>query len=107
MNIGFPDAASSSSKVENQQPARGANTGSTQAPENASVLQGTPSSEVSLSQTGVQALKAQLANVPDIRQERVQALQKAVENGSYNPSNQEIASAIHADLFGAPSNTGS
>ncbi|MGH9377674.1 MAG: flagellar biosynthesis anti-sigma factor FlgM [Terriglobia bacterium] len=105
MNIRFPDAASSNSKVENQNPARGANTGSTQAPGNAGVSQGT--SEVSLSQTGVQALKAQLANVPDIRQERVQTLQKAVENGSYKPSNQEIASAIHADLFGAPSNTGS
>ncbi|MGH9350777.1 MAG: flagellar biosynthesis anti-sigma factor FlgM [Terriglobia bacterium] len=104
MNIGFPDAASSSSQVEKQKPARSTNTGPAQAPENTGVLQSTP--EVSLSQTGVQALKAQLANVPSIRQERVQALQKSVENGTYKPSNQEIASAIHADLFGAPSNTG-
>lgn len=102
MNIGFPDAASPSTKIGQQTSAR--NTGATQAPENAGVSQSTP--EISLSQTGVQALKAQLANVPDIRQERVQALQRAVANGTYKPSNQEIASAIHSDLFGAPSNTG-
>ena len=102
MNILFPDAASPSTKVGQQKSAQGA--GASQATENTGVLQSAP--EVSLSQTGVQALKAQLANVPDIRQERVQALQKEVANGSYKPSNQEIASAIHSDLFGAPSNTG-
>ncbi|HEV2418411.1 MAG TPA: flagellar biosynthesis anti-sigma factor FlgM [Terriglobia bacterium] len=104
MNIGFPNAASSSTQVDKQKPAQSANTGATQAAVNSGVSQTTP--EVSLSQTGVQALKAQLANVPSIRQERVQALQKSVENGTYKPSNQEIASAIHSDLFGAPSNTG-
>lgn len=100
MNIGFPNATSSTSPaIETQK--RGS--GGAQSTSNTGVAQTTP--EVSLSQTGVQGLKARLASVPGIRQERVQALQKAVESGSYKPSNQEIASAIHADLFGAPSNT--
>jgi flagellar biosynthesis anti-sigma factor FlgM len=105
MNIGFPDATSSSSKVDSQKPVRSSNSGSTQAPESGGVSAQNP--EVSLSQTGVQALKAQLANLPSIRQERVQALQQAVGNGAYKPSSQEIAAAIHADLFGAPSTPGS
>lgn len=100
MNIGFPNATSSTnSPVETQKRTSSA----ASSPASAGAAQATP--EVSLSQTGVQGLKAQLASVPSIRQERVQALQKAVESGSYKPSNQEIASAIHADLFGAPSNT--
>jgi flagellar biosynthesis anti-sigma factor FlgM len=107
MNVSFPDSASSTTQLQNQQPARTANSSSTGKGESTAVLQETPGSEVSLSSTGVQALSAQLASVPNIRQERVQVLQKAVENGTYNPSSQQIADAIHADLFGASSNGGS
>ncbi|MGH9406256.1 MAG: flagellar biosynthesis anti-sigma factor FlgM [Terriglobia bacterium] len=101
MNIRFPDSTSGNSKVDNS-PVRKSSTGKV-SPGNAGAAQGT---EFSFSRTGVQALTAQLANLPDVRKERVQALQQAVESGSYQPSNQEIANAIHSDLFGAGS-TGS
>jgi flagellar biosynthesis anti-sigma factor FlgM len=107
MNISFPDSTSSATQVENQKPARTAKPSSTGKGGNAAVLQGTPSAEVSLSNTGVQALRARLETVPSVRQERVQSLQRAVENGTYNPSSQQIADAIHADLFGGSSNNGS
>jgi flagellar biosynthesis anti-sigma factor FlgM len=107
MNISFPDSTSSTTQLENQQPARTASSSSTGKGEDAATLQGSSSTEVSLSSTGVQALSAQLSTVPSIRQEKVQSLQTAVGNGTYNPSSQQIADAIHADLFGGSPNSGS
>lgn len=103
MNINFPNSTSSRTQLENTQTVRSTNATTTQAAEGAKVQN---SSEVSFNDTGVQALKAQLAsaNLPSVRQERVQALRLAVQNGSYNVSNQQIAQAIHSDLFG-PSNS--
>lgn len=106
MNINFPGPTSSSSNVGDQKSVQNVKNNSTQAAGNTGGLQATPSAEVSLSSTGIQALKAQLTNLPSIRQGRVQALQTAVENGTYKPSSQQIAEAIHSDLFGAPSNSG-
>jgi flagellar biosynthesis anti-sigma factor FlgM len=48
----------------------------------------------------VQQLKADLAAVPDVRLERVAALQKAITSGSYNVSSQQIAQAMSSDLLG-------
>jgi flagellar biosynthesis anti-sigma factor FlgM len=107
MNISFPNSTASGPKVENQKPVRAPNGGSTQQISDTSASQIISSAEVSLSGTGVQALKAQLTTVPSIRQERVQSLQRAVASGTYNPTGQEIADAIHADLFGASSHSGS
>jgi flagellar biosynthesis anti-sigma factor FlgM len=107
MNVNFPDSTASGTKVENPQPNRIAAGRSPQRAPNTGASQEASGAEVSLSPTGVQALRAHLATVPSIRQERVQSLQKAVENGSYNPTSQQIADAIHADLFGAASNSGS
>lgn len=50
----------------------------------------------------IESLKAQLQALPDVRQERVQQLQKAVNGGTYQVSNQQIADAIFSELFGAP-----
>lgn len=102
MNISFPNSTPPSAKVDGQQtaPIKNQGAGGAQAVESAS------SSEFSQSGMSVQGLKAQLATLPSIRQDRVQALQKAVENGTYKASSQQIAEAIHSDLFGAPSNTG-
>lgn len=106
MSIRFPDSTSSSPNVEkNQKLVRSIKSNSTEVAGNSSVAQETPSAEVSLSNTGIQALKAQLTNLPDIRQERVQGLQMAIGNETYNPSSQQIAEAIHADLFGGSSST--
>jgi flagellar biosynthesis anti-sigma factor FlgM len=50
-----------------------------------------------------QQLKAQLTQTPDIRANRVAALQQQVQQGTYKPSNEQIASAMLAELFGASS----
>ena len=48
----------------------------------------------------VQQLKADLDGLPDLRQERVVALNQAIEQGSYNVSDQQIAQAMSSDLLG-------
>jgi len=48
----------------------------------------------------VQGLKEQLANVPEGRQERVQELRKAVQDGTYEVSPDKIANAMLTDLAG-------
>jgi negative regulator of flagellin synthesis FlgM len=49
----------------------------------------------------IQQLKAQLAQTPDVRANRVAALQQQVQQGTYKPSNEAIANAIVADLAGS------
>ena len=44
----------------------------------------------------VQALVAQAAQLPEVRQERVQALRQAVESGQYQARPQEVAGALLA-----------
>lgn len=96
MNISFPNSAASSSKVDSEQ--RVQNQNAPRSPENTGI---TPS-DVSLTGPTVQTLRTQLTSVPDIRQERVTALRQAVNSGQYNPTGQQIADAIHSDLFGGP-----
>jgi len=48
----------------------------------------------------VQQLKADLAGLPDLRQDRVAGLKQAIEDGSYNVSGQQIAQAMSSDLLG-------
>ena len=42
----------------------------------------------------VQALAAQAAQLPEVREERVQALRQAVQSGQYHPSPENVAGAI-------------
>ena len=58
------------------------------------------STQLSMDGGKVQQLKADLAAVPDVRQDRVAALQKAIAAGSYRVSGQEIAQAMSSDLLG-------
>ena len=51
----------------------------------------------------VQQLKTQLASLSDVRQERVQALQKAVQEGTYEVGAGSIADAMLSDLVGPQS----
>jgi negative regulator of flagellin synthesis FlgM len=44
----------------------------------------------------VQTLTAQLANVPEVRTDRVTALQQRVQNGQYKPDSQKVADAMIA-----------
>jgi flagellar biosynthesis anti-sigma factor FlgM len=48
----------------------------------------------------VQSLTANLANVPEVRSQRVAALQQQVSSGSYNPDSSKIADSIIADQGG-------
>jgi len=45
----------------------------------------------------VQTLAASLRNVPEIRTERVQALQQRVQSGQYHPDSKKVADAIIKD----------
>jgi flagellar biosynthesis anti-sigma factor FlgM len=47
----------------------------------------------------VQRLKANLSQVPEVRQERVDALRQALGNGSYQVSDQQLGDAIASDLL--------
>jgi flagellar biosynthesis anti-sigma factor FlgM len=48
----------------------------------------------------VQELKTHLANLPDVRLERVQVLQNAISNGTYEVDAGKIADAMMNDLAG-------
>ena len=60
------------------------------------------SDTASLSSAGdkVASLKAELQHTPEVRRDRVQALQKAVQQGSYQVTDQQIANAILSDPLG-------
>jgi flagellar biosynthesis anti-sigma factor FlgM len=47
----------------------------------------------------VQQLKADLSGLPDLRQDRVVALKQAIEEGTYNVSDQQIAQAMSSELL--------
>jgi flagellar biosynthesis anti-sigma factor FlgM len=57
---------------------------------------------VSLSNTvaQIQKLQAQLGQVPEVRTARVTALQQQISQGTYRPSNSQIASAVYDELSG-------
>jgi len=65
------------------------------------------SDTASLSSAGekVASLKAEIQNTPEVRRDRVQALQKAVQEGSYQPTDQQIANAILSDALGPSPST--
>lgn len=56
--------------------------------------------ELSGTLSEVQQLKTQLSQVPDVRANRVAALQQQVQQGTYRPGNQAIADAMMSDLLG-------
>lgn len=50
----------------------------------------------------VEALAAQVAQLPEIREQRVQALRQAVESGHYRPSTEKVAGAVFAHMIAEP-----
>ncbi len=52
--------------------------------------------QVSFSSMGkdMQIAKAALANVPDVRQDKVDALKTAIQNGTYHVSNESFAEKL-------------
>lgn len=76
------------------------NDAATQAGKPLNVSSSTSGDQASLSPDATQLsnLSMALSNVPDVRQERVQAVSGAIQNGSYSVSNQQIAGAMLRDF---------
>ena len=47
----------------------------------------------------IQFLVSEIAKLPEVRHERVEALQRAVQEGRYLVSNEQIAGALFSDLL--------
>lgn len=54
--------------------------------------------QLSTSSGQVAALAQQAANVPAVRSDRVDALRKAIRDGEYNVSNEQVAAAMYSDM---------
>ncbi len=59
-----------------------------------------PSETVSISQTGqeINQYTAAMANLPDIRQERIAQIQTALEKGTYSVSSQDLSEKLIQEL---------
>lgn len=55
--------------------------------------------QLSIDSNTIQRLQAGLSQVPEIRQDRVDALRQAISNGSYQVSDQQLSNAIASELF--------
>jgi flagellar biosynthesis anti-sigma factor FlgM len=86
---------------ENQQPSKVTRSGSTGQQSNSAAV-GSSQDQAQLSANGavVQQLKANLSQVSEVRQDRVDALRQAVASGNYQVSDQQLADAIGSDLLG-------
>ncbi len=82
------------------EPDRAGSTGPSQGSNQADRV-GLSQDEVRFSVDGekVQQLKAELTGLPDVRRERVEALKRAVNDGTYQVSNEKIAEAMFRDLL--------
>ncbi len=60
---------------------------------------GEDQAELSVALVQVQALVAQASQLPEVRQERVQALRQAVASGSYQSSPEQVAGAVFAHMI--------
>jgi len=56
--------------------------------------------QLSVDNSTMQSLKASLSRMPEVRQERVDALRQAISSGSYQVSDQQLSDAISSDLLG-------
>jgi flagellar biosynthesis anti-sigma factor FlgM len=54
--------------------------------------------QLSTSSGQVAALAQQAAAAPSVRTDRVDALRKAIRDGNYNVSNEQVAAAMYSDM---------
>ena len=86
---------------ENLQPEKVGRSGSSAQPSRpAPVDSGQDQAQLSVDNVTIQQLKSSLSQVPEVRQDRVDALRQAVSNGSYQVSDQQLSDAIGSDLLG-------
>lgn len=84
-----------------QEPDRpGSSTSTSKAGQASQTVLGSDTASFSSAGERIASLKAELQNTPEVRHDRVQALQKAVQQGSYQPTDRQIASAMLTDLLG-------
>ena len=89
---------------EKSKPGRAAQAGTAASPQVASestsddASAGVDSARFSFDQARVASLETQALATPEVRQEKVTALQKAVENGDYTVDPGKVADAIAAEL---------
>lgn len=86
---------------ENQQTPKAANSGAS-APQSrtAALTSGQDQAQLSADSGTVQQLTAKVSQLPEVRQERVNALRQAVSSGSYQISDEQLANAIGSDHGG-------
>jgi len=76
--------------------------GQTEAAETgASSTSGLDQTRFSFDQTRVQALEAQVLAQPEIREDKVKSLQKAIGNGEYSVLASQVADALVSELGAA------
>jgi flagellar biosynthesis anti-sigma factor FlgM len=63
---------------------------------------GEDQAELSGAHIQVQALTAQALQFPEIRQEKVNALRQVVQDGTYQPSSDQIADAMFRHMLAMP-----
>jgi len=86
------------SAPENLQPDKVTRPGSPFQQSNAvAVNSGQDQAQFSADSQTIQQLKAQLSQVPEVRQDRVNALRQAVSSGSYQVSDQQLSDAMAGD----------
>jgi flagellar biosynthesis anti-sigma factor FlgM len=86
---------------ENLQPEKVGRSGSsTQQSSSPPVDSGQDQAQLSVDNGTIQQLKTSLSQVPEVRQDRVDALRQAVGNGSYQISDQQLSDAMGSDLLG-------
>jgi flagellar biosynthesis anti-sigma factor FlgM len=79
--------------------------GSSSGPNSASASSGASSvssedqAELSGAHAQVQALVAQAAQLPEVRQERVQSLRQAIQSGGYHSTPEQIAGAVFEHML--------
>lgn len=86
---------------ENLQPDNATRPGSS-TPQNRSapVSSGQDNAQLSVGNQTIQNAQSALSQVPEIRQERVNALRQAISSGQYQVSDQQLSTAMSADLAG-------
>jgi flagellar biosynthesis anti-sigma factor FlgM len=87
---------------ENLQPDKVTNTGSSNPQGQAAPVNATQDqAQFSVDSSRIEQLKASLSGVPEVRQERVNALRQAISQGTYHVTDQQLAGAISdATLIG-------
>ncbi len=75
---------------------------SAQAPSAVASGMGEDQAQISSVHAQVQSLAAQASQLPEVREERVQALRQAVVSGNYRPAPEMVAGAMLAHMVAGP-----